>query len=257
MYSLKKILLSIFSRLIESWKRENKMKLSPNSAIDLSANIIGSQCIGEIKIEKDCRIEESKLQGKIILFGKNEITFSELSGNIQLGIGSKIINSACLLGNIKIGRFSTVNGPNTDIITGLHCVRIGSFTSIARNVTIQEHNHDHTQLTTYLLNHNIRKQELSNDLVSKGAIEIGNDVWIGAHCVILSGVKIGTGAVVAANSTVTKDIPAYAIVGGNPATIIKYRFDEKTIEDLLESKWWNLDVQQILTKYDNFNINQQ
>ena len=70
--------------------------------------------------------------------------------------------------------------------------------------------------------------------ISKGDIEIGDDVWIGTRATILSGVSIGQGAVIAACSVVTKDVPPYAIVGGNPAHIIKYRFDEATISRLIK-----------------------
>ncbi|MGF6933091.1 acetyltransferase-like isoleucine patch superfamily enzyme [Paraburkholderia sp. UCT70] len=67
---------------------------------------------------------------------------------------------------------------------------------------------------------------------------IGNDVWIGHGAFILPGVKIGDGAVVAANAVVTKDVPPYAIVGGSPARVLKYKVPDKLIEDLLDSKWW-------------------
>ena len=68
--------------------------------------------------------------------------------------------------------------------------------------------------------------------------EIGHDVWVGANAIIKTGTKIGIGAVVAAGAVVTKDVPPYAIVAGVPAKILRYRFDEKTIAKLLESKWW-------------------
>lgn len=68
---------------------------------------------------------------------------------------------------------------------------------------------------------------------------IGNDVWIGTRATILDGVKIGDGAVIAAGAVVTKDVPPYAIVGGVPAKIIKYRFSEEKINRLLASKWWD------------------
>lgn len=74
---------------------------------------------------------------------------------------------------------------------------------------------------------------------SKGDVSIGNDVYIGYHVIILSGVTIGDGAVIGAGSVVTKDVPPYAIMAGNPATIIRYRFDEETIRRLLEIKWWD------------------
>ena len=69
---------------------------------------------------------------------------------------------------------------------------------------------------------------------------IGNDVWIGSGAMILSGVTIGDGAVVAARAVVTKDVPPYAIVAGNPARLVRYRFDEATIAALLEAAWWEL-----------------
>ncbi len=77
-----------------------------------------------------------------------------------------------------------------------------------------------------------------NGSYCKGDVIIGSDVWIGSHVTIMSGVKIGSGAVIAANSHIVKDVPAYAMVGGNPARVIKYRFSETQIEKLLSIKWW-------------------
>ena len=84
-------------------------------------------------------------------------------------------------------------------------------------------------------------------------IIVGNDVWIGARAIIMDGVKINNGAIVAANSVVTKDVPAYAIVGGVPAKILKYRFNEKKIETLLNTEWWDDDLQTIKSKINNLN----
>jgi lipopolysaccharide transport system ATP-binding protein len=81
-----------------------------------------------------------------------------------------------------------------------------------------------------------------------GDITVGSDVWIGAKATIMSGVKIGDGAVVAANSVVTKDVEPYSIVGGNPAKHIRYRFTEKEIEDLLKISWWNWNETKIKEK---------
>ncbi len=80
-----------------------------------------------------------------------------------------------------------------------------------------------------------------SQLPFKGDTVIGNDVWIGRECVIMPGVKIGDGAMIATRSVVTKDIPAYTAVGGNPAKIIKKRFDDELIELLLELKWWDFE----------------
>ena len=77
-------------------------------------------------------------------------------------------------------------------------------------------------------------------------IIIGSDVWIGRGATILGGVKIGSGAIIGANSTVSKDVPPYAVVAGNPARIVKYRFDEETVKKFMAIKWWNWDIEKIL-----------
>lgn len=79
----------------------------------------------------------------------------------------------------------------------------------------------------------------------KGDIIIGNDVWIGYNATILAGVTIGDGAIVAANATVVKDVEPYAIVGGNPAKVIRMLFPEEKIAKLLELQWWNWDIEKI------------
>ncbi|WPO84146.1 CatB-related O-acetyltransferase [Chryseobacterium sp. JJR-5R] len=80
---------------------------------------------------------------------------------------------------------------------------------------------------------------------TKGNTEIGNDVWIGYNSTIMPGIKIGDGAIIATNSTVTQDVEPYSIVGGNPAREIRKRFTEEQIEKLLEIRWWNWDIEKI------------
>ncbi|WP_442920484.1 CatB-related O-acetyltransferase [Methanobrevibacter sp.] len=75
---------------------------------------------------------------------------------------------------------------------------------------------------------------------------VGNDVWIGSDAKILSGTKINDGSIIGANSIVTKDVPPYAIVAGNPAKIIRYRFNNEIIEKLLEIKWWNFKEEELI-----------
>ena len=78
---------------------------------------------------------------------------------------------------------------------------------------------------------------------TRGDVIIGNDVWIADNVTIMSGVRIGDGAVIACNSHVVKDVEPYSIVGGNPAKFIKHRFTQEQIECLLKIKWWNWDTQ--------------
>lgn len=85
-----------------------------------------------------------------------------------------------------------------------------------------------------------------SQLPFKGDIVIGNDVWIGRESIIMPGVKIGDGAIIAAYSVVTKDVEPYSVVGGNPARFIKKRFNDELIELLLEFKWWDLPPEKLV-----------
>ena len=122
-------------------------------------------------------------------------------------------------------------------------MKIGSFCSIASNCNIYlGGNHRTDWVTTYPFGH-IHNTIFNNfngigHPSTKGDVIIGNDVWIASNVTIMSGVKIGDGVVIAANSHIIKDIEPYSLVGGNPAKLIKKRFSEKQIEQLLEIKWW-------------------
>ena len=83
-------------------------------------------------------------------------------------------------------------------------------------------------------------------------IHIGNDVWIGTRAIITDGVEIGDGAAIAAGAVVTKDVPPYAIVGGVPAKIIRYRFSKDTIDKLLAMAWWDRDIEWLKSHIDCF-----
>lgn len=80
---------------------------------------------------------------------------------------------------------------------------------------------------------------------SNGDVIIGNDVWIGSEATIISGVRVGDGAVIGARAVVTGDVPPYAIAAGNPARIVKMRFEEKTIDRLLQIRWWEWEDKRI------------
>jgi acetyltransferase-like isoleucine patch superfamily enzyme len=212
----------------------------------------GNSFEGDIKINEYGIVNKSILKGNVSISEHAKIQDALLSGDITIGQNSKIVDGVQLYGHISVGRYTTINGPNTDLRCILNKISIGNFCSIARNVTFQEYNHDFSRMTSYFVQVNMKGLSVTEDIVSKGGINIENDVWIGTHSVILSGVNIGTGAVVAANSVVTSDVPPYAIVAGSPAKIIKYRFNEQTINQLLESKWWEKSKQEILKMYDQF-----
>ena len=125
-------------------------------------------------------------------------------------------------------------------------LKIGSFCSISDNVTIYLGGGHRTDwVTTYPFGH-INKTIFNKfsgvgHPKTNGDVVIGNDVWIASNVTIMSGIKIGDGAVIAANSHVVKDVEPYSIVGGNPAKLIKYRFPQEQISKLLEICWWNWD----------------
>lgn len=168
-----------------------------------------------------------------------------ITENVKISCGTKFIDKSICSGNISIGRYTSINGPNTFILSQVNSIKIGSFCSIASGVRIQEYFHEYKRASSYYISKHIFKEKQNKDIFSKGDILIEDDVWIGANVVIMSGVKIGRGSVLGAGSIVTKDIPPYSIIGGNPARIIKQRFSQKTINELEDSKWWTWNIEKI------------
>lgn len=119
-------------------------------------------------------------------------------------------------------------------------LKIGNFCSIAAGVCIMLGGEHRTEfVSTYPFGEFLRKDLGMKHEWSRGDVVIGNDVWIGRGATICSGVTIGDGAVIGAHALITRDIDAYAIVGGNPAREIRKRFDEETVDRLLSVEWWN------------------
>jgi len=127
--------------------------------------------------------------------------------------------------------------------------RVGRYCSVAQHVSLsmQEHPLDRVSthpFTTHQHMASLAQQEFGKTIkrypfrMLGAPPDVGNDVWIGDGCTIKRGISIGDGAVIAAKAFVTKSVPPYAIVGGVPARVIRYRFDERTIERLLRAKWW-------------------
>lgn len=128
-------------------------------------------------------------------------------------------------------------------------VSIGKFCYIAHGTRfIIDLNHDYNRFSTYPFLERLGWQECEKINYGHGPPSIGNDVWIGTDSIINSGVHIGDGAVIAGRSVVTKDIEPYTIVGGNPAKVIKKRFSDDIIKQLLKYKWWDLPIEIIRTR---------
>lgn len=177
---------------------------------------------------------------------------SYVSGNIKLEDNAAINNKVILRGNVTIGKGTFINGPTHISGSDISPVKIGSFCSIADFVYIISSNHNLTYPTTFQTTSGKYADIFKNSLGRQSPINIGNDVWIGTHAVILSGVTIGNGAVIGAGSVVTKDVPPYAIVGGIPAKIIKSRFKASTIQELEVIKWWDWEYEEIKKNKDFF-----
>ena len=130
---------------------------------------------------------------------------------------------------------------------------IGKFCSLACGARFLFNSANHTlkSLSTYPFpifwgeEWGIDKSEVASAWDNRGDIVVGNDVWIGYEAVIMAGVRIGDGAVIAARAVVTRDVPPYTIVGGVPAKTIRPRFDDRTAARLLELQWWNWPVEKI------------
>ncbi|WP_167380376.1 CatB-related O-acetyltransferase [Staphylococcus edaphicus] len=193
------------------------------------------------------------------LFLKNNVyTLSSVKGKFRLSNNNslKIANHAQIeqytmffVGNVfhSMGAFSSTNSmlPINTIV--------GRYSSIAAQVRRMGGNHPMERFTTSMLTYS-KSTCAFNDYLEEAGVEynhrpstvggmepvvIGNDVWIGQDVLFSSkGIAVGDGAIVAAGSVVTKDVPPYAIVGGNPAKVIRYRFEDQIIERLLKLKWW-------------------
>jgi acetyltransferase-like isoleucine patch superfamily enzyme len=172
---------------------------------------------------------------------------SEIDANCHIIRNSMVIRSS-IRSYSYVGRNSIIQN-----------AAIGSFCSIANDVFVGLGTHPTDHFTTSPLFYRtrntfgIRVVDEDLDFQEYKPIEIGHDVWIGARAVVMDGVRIGHGAVIAANAVVTKDVPPYAIVGGVPAKLIKYRFPPAKIERLLASEWWLWPVDEIRRRMAELN----
>lgn len=189
------------------------------------------------------------------LFSSKKLKYKNISFFALWDDNSVISNKSLIdrfsrLSNSSVGRYSRVN-KHCKIVNADIC----NFTGVSMDCQIGTGGHPTYFASTSILFH--KENKLTNKWVkpfnfSKGRIMIGNDVWVGMKSLVIDGVKIGDGAIVGAQSVVTKDVPPYAIVAGSPAKIIRYRFTPEIIDRLLEIKWWDLEDDEINEKLDFF-----
>lgn len=146
---------------------------------------------------------------------------------------------------MNLGKHSYIAGQYQE---GEFPITVGSFTQIGEDFFVHGHDNMATVyrpdiVSNYRFGSWYEKWPMA--AISKGLVEVGSDVWIGRNVKILSGVRIGNGAIVGAHSVVTKDVPSYSVVAGNPAEVKKMRFSENVITALLQMEWWNWDDQLI------------
>lgn len=164
--------------------------------------------------------------------------------------------------NIEVGDYTYYDGRDRpaefekrNVIFGYTArLKIGKFCQIAYGVKffLSDSNHQMSGFSTYPFfvfgkygEGCPEWEKYKLELSDKGDTVIGNDVWLGHECAILPGVKVGDGAIIGAKAVVTKDVPPYAIVGGNPAKIIRMRFSDEIVAQLLALRWWDWEVEKI------------
>lgn len=159
-------------------------------------------------------------------------------------IGLETDIDAIEVGNYTYGKLNVLNEGKE------HKLKIGHFCSIGPNVKFILHA-DHNVKTISTFPFHVKcLHDGKNDAVSNGDIIIRDDVWLGSDTTILSGITINQGAVIAAGAVVTKDVPPYAIVAGVPAKVIKYRFSEEIIKELLDVDYSKLTKEQVSTNIE-------
>jgi acetyltransferase-like isoleucine patch superfamily enzyme len=165
----------------------------------------------------------------------------------NVDLGTAVLQGGCVIkhpvflrGDITIGKYSTL-GPECVLHGGV--IQIGNYCQLGPRVAVYALNHPMNRVTTYV-NSTLLDGKLKTS-ASDETVIIGNDVWIGYGAVILPGINIGNGAVIGAGAVVSRNIGSYEVAAGNPARIVKKRFDPELIELLSEWEWWKLDPDEL------------
>lgn len=203
------------------------------------------QSIHRSRIGNSCKFGKNvTIDSNVEFEGMNKVATGTVFLNSSLGYASYVSDHS-FIKNTIVGRYTCIAN-EVMTVAGNHPIH---------SVSVHPAFYSKEQKLSYV---NQTKFADFNYIIpeKKISVIIGNDVWIGARATILEGVKIGDGAVVASGAVITKDVPPYAIVGGIPGKIIKYRFSKETIQKLLRIKWWDKEkawIRQHADEFDNVN----
>lgn len=180
-------------------------------------------------IDADAEILESELKKEVVVKNFTQVLKSKLGEKVQLDRNNSILYS-------ELGKYC-----NTGHNTTIRNAKLGNFNSISWNVSIGGSNTDVNNVTkhNFFIYPKLKRALACNKKSEYKECELGNDIWIGASVNILRGVNVGSGAIIGAGTVVTKDVPPYAVVAGNPGKVISMRYSDEIIEKMLEVEWWN------------------
>lgn len=224
-------------RIIES-------HLADGCEVGVFSEVIKSTLASGARVYRMARVQGSTLGAMSHVGDHSRLDFSELGFRVRIDRFNHIFKG-------KLGDHS-YTGPQTVVMSAT----VGRFCSISWGVTVGGANHDYTRVTThsFLYNDHDKLRPAPDAAYNRFAsnCRVGNDVWIAANSTILPGTTLGDGAVIAAGSVVTHDVPPYTVVAGVPARVIKTRFDESVAQRLLEIRWWDFPDDLIRSNFDLF-----
>jgi chloramphenicol O-acetyltransferase type B len=223
----------LVDELKNSLKYLQQKGLYRHARIAYGSRVAGETTFGaDVNIEKNCYVFDSTLGDRVHVHEGCSIFRSEIERQV-------VIYPRVWLSEVRFGSFSYVNEQSL-----LRSVEVGRFSSIGPHFLCGFGAHPSNLLSTSPVFYSTRSQSgmsfADRDYFKETSeTSIGHDVWVGTRVFVRDGVRIGNGAIIAAGAVVVKDVPDYAIMGGVPARVIRYRFPEEAIKALLAIEWWN------------------